>query len=148
MQVSPGHAVVTTTQKATFTVHEISVSVNMCFWRLHYMISRFARSDLDFPNLGIRKLCYANGSSTWSCGFPTTAWTLFSVIRQTRRSRNHNVLCISCNASKGVFSILALQTIKWMLAINANNYVFVRHVSWHAQLVNSGMACTGLGRIR
>ena len=59
---------VTHTQRPLFTVHEISVNVNMCFQRLNYMLSRFARSDLDFPNLGIRKLCHANGSSTWSCG--------------------------------------------------------------------------------
>ena len=66
----------------------------------------------------------------------TTAWTLFWRItpkhlnkhvhsrvcivdagwpyaqrNQTRRSRNHNVLFISCNALKGVFSVLAPQTV-------------------------------------
>ena len=139
-------AFVAHTQKATFTVHEISVNVNTCFQRLDQMISRFARSDLDFPNLGIRKLCHANGyrhghvDPQFARGkhlnkhvhshvcVVDAGWT-YVQRNQTRRSRNHNVLFISCNTSKGVFSILALQTIKWMLAINANNYVFVRHVS-------------------
>ena len=69
---------------------------------------------------------------------------------ETKRDVHETTTCCSYRVTpqKGVFSILALQTIKWMLAINANNYVFVRHVSWHAQLVNSGMACTGLGSIR
>ena len=70
------------TQKATFTVHEISVNVNTCFQRLNYMLSRFARSDLDFPNLGIRKLCHAKRFIDMIMWLPTTAWTLFSVIRQ------------------------------------------------------------------
>ena len=48
-----------TPKRPLFTVHEISVSVNMCFHTLNNMISRFARSNLDFPNLGIRKLCRA-----------------------------------------------------------------------------------------
>ena len=42
---------------------------------------QFARSDLGFPNLGIRKLCHAKRFVHMIMWIPT-AWTLFSVIRQ------------------------------------------------------------------
>ena len=43
--------------KATFTVHEISVNVNMCFQSLNNMISRFARSNLDFSQIWEYESC-------------------------------------------------------------------------------------------
>ena len=51
-------AVVTHTQKATFTVHGISVNVNMCFQRLDQMVSK-SRYQIAHAKSGIRKLGYA-----------------------------------------------------------------------------------------
>ena len=62
--VAPGHAVATTTQKATFTVHEISVNVNMCFQSLNNMISAIRKIQFGLPKSGNTKVCHANGSST------------------------------------------------------------------------------------
>ena len=56
--------------KATFTVHEISVNVNMCFQRANQMISK-SRYQIAHAKSGIRKLGHdllVSGDSTDSSG--------------------------------------------------------------------------------
>ena len=77
-------AVATTTQKATFTVHEISVNVNMRFQSLNNMISAIRKIQFGLPKSGNtkvvpRKTVYRHAHVDHQQGLGT----LFSVIRQT-----------------------------------------------------------------
>ena len=75
-------AFVAHTQKATFTVHEISVNVNMCFQSLNNMISAIRKIQFGLPKSGNTKVVPRKRFIDMIMWLPTTAWTLFSVIRQ------------------------------------------------------------------
>ena len=53
----------------------------MCFQSLNNMISAIRKIQFGLPNLGIRK-CATQTVHRHDHVAPTTAWTLFSVIRQ------------------------------------------------------------------
>ena len=55
----------------------------MCFQSLNNMIPAIRKIQFGLPKSGNTKVCHAKRFIDMSMWTPTTAWTLFSVIRQT-----------------------------------------------------------------